>query len=305
MWLSVALEADAAHADALSDALLEQGALTVSIEDAQAGTADETACFGEPGSPAHNGPSLWLRNRVIALFEPRADPGELPRRIAAACNAIGIDRSPPISIEEVAEQNWVQLTQSQFEPIRINPRLWIVPSWHAAPDPAAINLLLDPGMAFGTGSHPTTRLCLEWLCANLQGGETLLDYGCGSGILAIAAARLGAGQVLGVDIDDSALQVARDNAAANQVKLELRHSRAKLDESFDRVVANILTNPLCLLAPLLASRVAAGGRLALSGILESQADEVIAAYAPFLALHRGAALDGWVRLESLPGGQAA
>lgn len=304
MWLSVALEADAEHADALSDALLEQGALTVSVEDAQAGTADETARFGEPGGPAAKVPSLWLRNRVIALFEPRADPGELPRRIAAACNAIGIDRSPPISIEEVAEQNWVQLTQSQFEPIRINPRLWIVPSWHAAPDPAAINLLLDPGMAFGTGSHPTTRLCLEWLCANLQGGETLLDYGCGSGILAIAAARLGAGQVLGVDIDDSALLVARDNAAANQVKLELRHSRAKLDETFDRVVANILTNPLCLLAPLLASRVAVGGRLALSGILEPQADEVIAAYTPFMALRRGAALDGWVRLESLPG-QAA
>lgn len=304
MWLSVVLEADAEHADALSDALLEQGALTVSVEDAQAGTADETARFGEPGSPAHNGPSLWLRNRVIALFEPRADPSELPRRIAAACNAVGIGRSPPISIEEVAEQNWVQLTQSQFEPIRINPRLWIVPSWHAAPDPAAINLLLDPGMAFGTGSHPTTRLCLEWLCTNLQGGETLLDYGCGSGILAIAAVRLGAGQVLGVDIDDGALQVARDNAAANQVKLQLRHSRAKLDETFDRVVANILTNPLCLLAPLLASRVAAGGRLALSGILESQADEVIAAYAPFLALRRGAVLDGWVRLESLPRGQA-
>ncbi|MCX7169350.1 MAG: 50S ribosomal protein L11 methyltransferase [Proteobacteria bacterium] len=305
MWLSVALEADAEHADALSDALLEQGALTVSVEDAQAGTADETARFGEPGGPADKVPSLWLRNRVIALFEPRADPGELPRRVAAACHAIGIERSPPISIEEVAEQNWVQLTQSQFEPIRINPRLWIVPSWHVAPDPAAINLLLDPGMAFGTGSHPTTRLCLEWLCANLQGGETLLDYGCGSGILAIAAARLGAGQVLGVDIDDGALQVARDNAAANQVKLELRHSSAKLDESFDRVVANILTNPLCLLAPLLASHVGAGGRLALSGILESQADEVIAAYAPFLALHRGAALDGWVRLESLPGAQAA
>jgi len=203
------------------------------------------------------------------------------------------------------------LTQSQFEPIQINPRLWIVPSWHAAPDPTAINLLLDPGMAFGTGSHPTTRLCLEWLCANLQGGETLLDYGCGSGILAIAAARLGASRVLGVDIDESALQVARDNAAANQVTLELRHSSARLELTFDRVVANILTNPLCLLAPLLVSRVASGGpesksqgRLALSGILESQADEVIAAYAPFMTLRRAAALEGWVLLESQAGGQA-
>ncbi|MBI5923212.1 MAG: 50S ribosomal protein L11 methyltransferase [Betaproteobacteria bacterium] len=311
MWLSVALEADADHADALADALLEQGALTVSVEDAEAGTVHETARFGEPGADSEVSPNLWLRNRVTALFEPSADPDELPRRIAAACNAVGIDRPSLMRIEEVAEQNWVQLTQSQFEPIQINPRLWIIPSWHAAPDPAAINLQLDPGMAFGTGSHPTTRLCLEWLCENLQGGESVLDYGCGSGILAIAAAKLGANQVIGVDIDDGALQVAHDNAAANQVNLELRHSRARLDETFDRVVANILTNPLCLMAPVIAARVATasgnkpGGRLALSGILESQAEEVIAAYAPFIALRRGAALDGWVRLESAAGGQPA
>jgi ribosomal protein L11 methyltransferase len=311
MWLSVALEADADHADALSDALLEQGALTVSVEDAQAGTVFETARFGEPGADNDVSPTLWLRNRVIGLFEPCADPDELPRRIAAACNAVGIERPPLFSIEEVAEQNWVQLTQSQFEPIQINPRLWIIPSWHAAPDPAAINLKLDPGMAFGTGSHPTTRLCLEWLCDNLQGGESVLDYGCGSGILGIAAAKLGASPVVGVDIDAGALQVASDNAAENQVNLELRHSRAQLDETFDRVVANILTNPLCLMAPLIASRVASGlgnkpgGRLALSGILESQAEEVIAAYAPFIALKRGAVLDGWVRLESVTGGRPA
>lgn len=312
MWLSVALEADAEYAEALSDALLEQGALTVSVEDAQAGTADETAHFGEPGSPEDGLPCVWLHNRIIALFDRDANPRGLSERIAVACAVAGIARPPPISIEDVAEQNWVQLTQSQFAPIQINPRLWIVPSWHAAPDPAAINLLLDPGMAFGTGSHPTTRLCLEWLCANLQAGEAVLDYGCGSGILAIAAAKLGATRVLGVDIDDSALQVTRDNAAANQVKLELRHSRARLDETFDCVVANILTNPLCLLAPLLASRVAvggpqcnSGGRLLLSGILDSQADQVIAAYAPFMALRIGATLDGWVRLENATGGPAS
>ncbi|MFA7268823.1 MAG: 50S ribosomal protein L11 methyltransferase [Sterolibacterium sp.] len=317
MWLSVALDADADHADALSDALLAQGAITVSVEDALAGTPEEIARFGEPGSPAGNSPSqspspspsLWQRNRVIALFEPRADPGDLPRRIAAACAATGIDTPPVLAIEEIAEQNWVQLTQSQFEPIRINERLWIVPSWHATPDPNAINLMLDPGMAFGTGSHPTTRLCLDWLCNNLRGGETVLDYGCGSGILAIAAAKLGAGRILGVDIDDGALEVARGNAAANKVVLELRHTRARLEETFDFVVANILTNPLCLLAPLLAARVApvtqerkSRGRLALSGILETQADEVIAAYAPFMALRIAATLDGWVRLESVEGG---
>jgi ribosomal protein L11 methyltransferase len=189
------------------------------------------------------------------------------------------------------------LTQAQFDPIRINDQLWIVPSWHAAPDPAAINLILDPGMAFGTGSHPTTRLCLEWLCSTLRGSETVLDYGCGSGILAIAAAKLGAGPVLGVDIDDNALIAAHDNAANNEVELALRHSRAPLEETFDCVVANILTNPLCVLAPLLAARVAPGGRIALSGVLESQAAQVIEAYSPFIALHAGATLDGWVRLE--------
>jgi len=308
MWQSVALVAAAGHADALSDALLEQGAISVSVEDAQAGTPDETPQFGEPGSPPCGSSPLWSLSRVIALFDPCDDPGRLYNRVTAACCAIGMEAPREIAIAEVAEQNWVQLTQSQFEPIRINDRLWIVPSWHTAPNPSAINLMLDPGMAFGTGSHPTTRLCLEWLCENLRGGESLLDYGCGSGILAIAAARLGAVRVLGVDIDDIALIAAQDNAAANQVQLELQHSRARLDETFDRVVANILTNPLCVLAPLLAARLApgtlgnnAGGRLALSGVLETQAAEVIAAYAPFLPLRVAATLDGWALLEGVPG----
>jgi ribosomal protein L11 methyltransferase len=232
---------------------------------------------------------------VVALFEPADD---LLGRIAAACASAGITDLPDIDIEEVAEQNWVQLTQAQFEPIRINERLWIVPTWHAAQDPAAINLILDPGMAFGTGSHPTTRLCLEWLCREISGGETVLDYGCGSGILAIAAAKLGAGAVLGVDIDDNALTAARDNAAKNEVMLQLRQSQMPLAETFDLVAANILTNPLCMLAPVLAARVGPGGRIALSGILETQAEKVIDAYAPFIALQVGATLEGWVRLEN-------
>lgn len=291
MWLSAALLTDAAHADALSDALLEQGAISVSVEDALAGTPAETPQFGEPGSPDT---PLWLHSRVLALFAPTED---LSGRIAAACQAAGLADLPGIDIEEIAEQNWVQLTQSQFAPIRINERLWIVPTWHATPDPAAINLILDPGMAFGTGSHPTTRLCLDWLSETIRGGEKVLDYGCGSGILAIAAAKLGAGSVLGVDIDDNALTAARDNAAKNRVTLELRHSREPLEETFDLVVANILTNPLCVLAPLLAARVAPGGRIALSGVLESQAELVLAAYEPLLSLRVGAVLDGWVRLD--------
>ncbi|WIM04866.1 MAG: 50S ribosomal protein L11 methyltransferase [Candidatus Nitricoxidivorans perseverans] len=291
MWLSVALSTDAAHAEALSEALLEQGAISVSVEDADAGTELETPQFGEPGgSPAT---PLWQRSRVIALFEPADD---LAGRIAVVMAEVGLRDTAP-EFAEVAEQDWVRLTQSQFEPIRINERLWIVPSWHAAPDPAAINLALDPGLAFGTGSHPTTRLCLDWLCDNVRGGECVLDYGCGSGILGIAALKLGAGDALGVDIDDKALEAAADNAARNGVSLRLVPSRQPLAETFDLVVANILTNPLCALAPLLAGRLAPGGRLAISGVLESQARQVIDAYAPHLPLRIGAALEGWARLE--------
>jgi ribosomal protein L11 methyltransferase len=243
---------------------------------------------------------LWRTSRVVALFEPGDD---LNARIAAAKAEVDLVDAPT-DFAEVAEQDWVRLTQSQFDPIRINDRLWIVPSWHEAPDPSAINLVLDPGLAFGTGSHPTTRLCLEWLCVKVSRGGmkcpawgTALDYGCGSGILALAAAKLGATDVLGVDIDERALEAAADNAARNNVVLRLAHSKQALTEQFDIVVANILTNPLCVLAPLIAARVAPGGQLALAGVLEAQADQVIAAYAPYISLEVGASLDGWVRLE--------
>ena len=292
MWLNVAIETDAAHAETLSEALLAQGAVSVSVEDADAGTERETPQFGEPGSPAT---PLWEKSRVVALFDATDAAQAL---VDAALLECGIVVGPDdIQITEVAEQDWVRLTQSQFDPIRINDRLWIVPSWHTAPDPAAVNLVLDPGLAFGTGSHPTTRLCLEWLCEKLDGGEQLLDYGCGSGILAIAALKLGAASALGVDIDDKALEAAAANAANNGAPLTLVHSREPLTARFDVVVANILTNPLRVLAPMLADRVAPGGRLVLSGVLESQAGEVIEAYAPYRPLRVGAVLDGWVRLE--------
>ena len=294
MWVSVALDTDATHAERLSDALLAAGAISVSVEDALAGTPAETPQFGEPDGNGPLATPLWNESRVVALFEPA---GDLRSRIDSAARAAGIAVPPEPAISEVAEQDWVRLTQSQFDPIRISEKLWIVPSWHAAPDPGALNLVLDPGLAFGTGSHPTTALCLEWLAATLHGGETVLDYGCGSGILGIAAARLGARTVLGVDIDDNALIAARDNAAANRVEIALRHSRDPLPERFDIVIANILTNPLCVLAPLLAGRVARSGQLALSGVLESQAEMVVAAYAPLIALEVGAVRDGWVRLE--------
>jgi ribosomal protein L11 methyltransferase len=290
VWISASITTDAGHAEKLSDALFEAGAISVSVEDAEAGTEFETPQFGEPGSPET---PLWRMSRVVALFEPGDDLNE---RIVAAKAKVSHDGTP-IEIAGVAEQDWVRLTQSQFDPIRINERLWIVPSWHQAPDPAAINLELDPGLAFGTGSHPTTRLCLEWLCTSVTAGATLLDYGCGSGILALAAAKLGAANVLGVDIDERALEAAADNAARNSVTLRLSHTKQALTEQFDIVVANILTNPLCVLAPLIAARVAPGGRLALSGVLATQADQVIAAYAQHIALTVGATLDGWVRME--------
>ncbi len=291
MWISVTLAADADRAEALSEALMDAGALSVSIEDADAGTDAETPQFGEPG---HDPAGLWAHSRVIALFERDAD---LATALATACGAAGFDAVPPFATEEVAEQNWVQLTQSQFEPIRITDRLWIVPSWHDCPDPQAICIELDPGMAFGTGSHPTTRLCLEWLCEAVEPGLSVLDYGCGSGILGIAAVKLGASEVLGVDIDDKALDAARENARRNAVTLDTRHSREPLEARFDLVVANILTNPLRVLAPMLAARIAPGGRIALSGVLEAQAEIVIEGYAPFVTLHVGAVREGWARLE--------
>ncbi|HRD32814.1 MAG TPA: 50S ribosomal protein L11 methyltransferase [Rhodocyclaceae bacterium] len=291
MWISVTLQAEANKAEALSEALMDHGALSISIEDADAGTAHERPQFGEPG---HHPVGLWDHSRVIALFAADTDLAIVLARAAAAAS---FDAVPPFTLEDVAEQNWVQLTQSQFEPIQVTDRMWIVPSWHTAPDPDAINIELDPGMAFGTGSHPTTRLCLEWLCEVVSPAATVLDYGCGSGILGIAAARLGADAVLGIDIDEKALESARFNAERNHVSLEIQHSGSPLAREFDIVVANILTNPLCVLAPLLAARVAPGGRLALSGVLETQTEQVITAYAPFITLRVGGLHEGWARLE--------
>ncbi len=289
-WLSVTIETDCGHADALADALLEAGALSASIEDADAGTPAETPQFGEPGSITTPG---WERSRVIALLEANTDVDEL---LEACIPLAGLDAIPSYSQETVEEQNWVQLTQSQFEPIRISGRLWIVPSWHAAPDPEAIVLVLDPGMAFGTGSHPTTRLCLEWLEREVRPGDSLLDYGCGSGILAIAAARLGARDVLGVDIDAQAVVAATNNAQRNDVSARFADSASAIEGQFDIVVANILSNPLKALAPAICAHVWPGGRLALSGILAEQAEDLIATYAAWVPLAIADTREGWVCL---------
>lgn len=292
-WISLTIETDCRHAEALADALIDAGALSASIEDADAGTPNETPQFGEPGSVTTPG---WERSRVVALLEPDTDVDEL---LEACAPAAGLGQVPAYALEEVAEQNWVQLTQAQFEPIRVSERLWIVPSWHTAPDPEAIVLVLDPGMAFGTGSHPTTRLCLEWLERSVTPGVSVLDYGCGSGILAIAAARLGAADVLGVDIDPQAVVAARNNAERNEVSARFADSAAEIRGQFDIVVANILSNPLKALAPAICSHVRPGGRLALSGILVEQAEELISAYAPWMPLSVADTREGWVCLSGV------
>jgi ribosomal protein L11 methyltransferase len=290
-WVAVTLLADSTHAETLSDALLDAGALSVDIEDADAGTPDEIPQFGEPGLPV--AVELWPHSRLHALFERDAD---LASAMAEAAEAAGLTSPPPYTTSQLDEQNWVRITQAQFEPIRVSSRLWIVPSWHALPDPAAINIILDPGMAFGTGSHPTTRLCLEWLDAQVSGGETVIDYGCGSGILALAAAKLGAARVTGTDIDPHALDAARYNAQRNDATLDLLHSRDNIDHQADIVVANILANPLTVLAPLLCGLTRAGGRIALSGILAAQTAMVREAYSPAFDLAVSGERDGWVLL---------
>jgi len=288
-WIEAVCLCDEAVAEALSEALMEAGALSVSVEDADAGGAAEKAIFGEPGSPTGQ---VWNRNRVVALLDGAADAAAVVAAAAAAC---GI--APPAhDCRHVAEQDWVRQTQAQFDPIRVSQRLWIVPTWHDAPDPAATVIRLDPGLAFGTGSHPTTRLCLRWLDSVTLAGRSVLDYGCGSGILAIAAAKLGAAPVRATDIDPQAGVATRDNALANQSEVEFLDVDRTNGVKADIVVANILTNPLKVLAPALVGHVAPGGRLVLSGILEEQEAEVIAAYAPLVHLGRFALEDGWTCL---------
>lgn len=290
---NLVLELESRDAMALSDALLEAGALSVSAEDAQAGTAAEIPMYDEFGTDLPD-PSYWPLMRLRVLVDADSVPQEMLARAATAC---GLAALPDHIVEAVDDADWVRRTQAQFTPIQITPRLWIVPTWHTAPDPTAINIELDPGIAFGTGSHPTTKLCLRWLEARVRTGDTVLDYGCGSGILAIAAARLGAARIVGVDIDPAAVAAARDNAKRNNVAGEFVDAAAALDLKADLIVANILSNPLKVLAPMLASHVRRGGRIALSGVLAPQAGEVSAAYAAWFDFETGAEEEGWTCLS--------
>lgn len=279
----------------VSDALDALDALSVSVEDADAQTDAEQALFGEPGMPPPK--EGWQRSRMLALYPTEVAANEAltilkGQDFFADCEVLGV--------QEVSEQDWVRLTQSQFTPVDITPTFWIVPTWHEPPAEARIVIRLDPGLAFGTGTHPTTRMCLRWLARQGDVGQSLgrvLDYGCGSGILAIAAAKHGAQDIDAVDIDDAAVESTLLNAQANAVTLNAGLPDAASGH-YQTVLANILATPLKMLAPLLWSRVAPGGHLVLSGILERQADELKIAYAPYGELSVAEQEDGWILMTA-------
>lgn len=292
-WLCAIMHVEEASVEALSDALLDAGALAVDVQDAAAGTEAERPIFAEPGeAPA----AAWLANRVSALFPLEA---ELQLVVPQALAAAGLAAATPFRVERVEDEDWVRLTQSQFQPLQITDRLWVVPSWHQPPDPEAINIVLDPGIAFGTGAHPTTRLCLRWLAETVTPGVDVLDYGCGSGILAIAAMKLGAGSARGIDIDPQALDAARDNARRNSVDIMFATAESASVAPARIVVANILANPLTVLAPLLAQLTRPGGSIALAGILADQWQKVHEAYAMDFDMQPAATDDGWVLLTGV------
>lgn len=284
-----------AHIDELSEALDALDALSVSVEDADAQTDAEQALFGEPGMPPPK--EGWQRSRVIALFSTEPQAREAAALLAAqdffaACSLLGVVSVP--------DQDWVRLTQSQFAPVDITPEFWIVPTWHEPPAAAKKIIRLDPGLAFGTGTHPTTRMCLRWIARQTDAATKfirVLDYGCGSGILAIGAAKFGAQAIDAVDIDPAAVEFTLLNAEANHVTLNAGLPD-KVSGHYQTVLANILATPLKVLAPLLCSRVAAGGSLVLAGILERQAEELKTAYAPYCQLAVSDSEDGWILMTA-------
>lgn len=288
-WLQIRLAITPDQASALEDQLLELGAVSVTFMDAE----DQPIFEPDLGTTP-----LWSHTHLLALFEDGTD-GDA---VLAHLSLLRGGELPEHQVERIEDQDWERSWMDNFHPMRFGRRLWIVPSWHQAPEPDAVNLLLDPGLAFGTGTHPTTALCLEWLDGQDLNDCTVLDFGCGSGILAIAALLLGAPRAVGTDIDPQALEASRDNAARNGIDPARFpvHLPADLPpQAADVVVANILAGPLVQLAPTITAQVAPGGRLALSGILAEQAEEVRAAYAGAFALDPTAEKDGWVRISGV------
>ncbi len=298
--IEIKILAEESRAEVLSDRLMELGALSAAIEDADADREEESPLYGEPGLEPET--CAWPRSIVSILAEDDFDVDDALDKASR-----GLRLKAPFEVlsrETVENQDWVRLTQAQFPPMRVSDRLWIVPTWHELPDPKAINLRLDPGVAFGTGSHPTTHLCLKWLDGHVAPSDTVLDYGCGTGVLAIAAKLVGAASVCGTDIDPQAVEAARMNAAMNGVEADFFLPDEMKPGRFSVVVANILANPLKLLAPALLERVAPGGALVLSGVLAHQAEEVIGVYRaadPGVVLSVWQEEEGWVAIAGRRG----
>jgi|TARA_B110000240_G_scaffold169787_1_gene192986 ribosomal protein L11 methyltransferase len=291
-WTNLLVQTNKKEVDSISDFLLELGAISTSIQDSNLNQNNEELIFGEPNNQSQQ---FWENNTVQALFENSIDI----EIIKAALMAKFDTPKNFIEASNIQDQDWVKLTQSQFSPIKIHDKLWIIPTWHEIQDKKALNLILDPGLAFGTGTHPTTHLCLLWLLDNVNKDVTVLDYGCGSGILGIAAKKIGAKKVFGVDIDDQAIKSSRDNAEINNVEIFWNNTEIKVDYRTDLVVANILSSALSVLAPALAGHCKPNGKIALSGILQSQEKDLKKIYSQWFDFQPSHYKDGWVLISGI------
>ena len=289
-WANLIVQINKEDVDSISDYLIELGAISTSIEDTNLNQNNEELIFGVPNIQYQQ---FWENNTVQALFEKKINI----EIIKAALKNKFSDAILSMSTKEVEDKDWVKSTQTQFSPIRINDKLWIIPTWHEIQDKEAINLILDPGLAFGTGTHPTTYLCLLWLLDNINQNLSVLDYGCGSGILGIAAKKIGAKEVIGVDIDNQAIKASKDNSEMNDVKISWSNANEKIEFKADLIVANILSSALCVLVNVLTNHCKADGKIALSGILESQEDDIKKIYSPWFDFDPSYRKDGWVLIS--------
>jgi ribosomal protein L11 methyltransferase len=289
-WTNLIVQTSKEDVDSISDYLIELGAISTSIEDTNLNKNNEELIFAEPNIRSEQ---FWENNTVQALFEKKIDI-EL---IKIAINNKFNDANLSFLTSNIQDKDWVQLTQSQFLPIHVHDKLWIIPTWHNIQDKNAINLILDPGLAFGTGTHPTTHLCLLWLLENISQNTTVLDYGCGSGILGIAAKKIGAKKVFGVDIDNQAIKASEDNSKKNDVKISWSNTKDKIKYKTDLVVGNILSSALSVLAPVLAEHCKSKGKIALSGILESQEEDIKKIYSKWFDFNSSSIKDGWVLIS--------
>jgi ribosomal protein L11 methyltransferase len=290
-WQALEFEVSGADVEALSDALFDAGALSIDVTDADEGSVKERAIYLEPGEEIL---LSWGYNLVVGLFDKDIEVADIFSFVSDVLQPLQL--SPP-QTRLVDDQDWVRLTQQQFQPIQITKRLQISPSWSAVKVTSEINIILDPGLAFGTGSHPTTQLCLHWLESNLVSGQAVIDYGCGSGVLGIAAKMFGAGRVVGIDIDEDALAASQYNALRNEVDLEVVPAGDSFNEQVDIVIANILPSPLKVLAPLLSQLVKPGGDIVLSGILVSHEQELLSIYGQWFEMSTFQTMDDWVCLQ--------